>query len=103
MPIVVVLLLVMVQAAIVVRDQIAVIHAAREGARAAAVSSGPSASAGRGARAAARLEPLTVATVTHGSQVTVTVKHVEHTDVPIVGAFLPDVLLTGSVTMQFEP
>jgi hypothetical protein len=36
-------------------------------------------------------------------QVRVTVTVVNHTDVPLVGLFLPDVTLRGTVTMRREP
>lgn len=103
MPIIAVFLLAMVQVAVVVRDQVAVIHAAREGARAAAVSSAPAGAAGSTARAATPLEPLNVSLSSSGGRVAVTVRYTSRTDVPIVGAFIPDVELTGRATMKVEP
>lgn len=96
-------LLGIVQLAVVVRDQLAVQLAAREAARAAAVA-GPSAAAAQSAASqAVVLRPLTVATSSSTSTVTVTVSHVVHTDVPLIGALLPDVTVTATATMALEP
>ncbi len=103
MPIIVLFLLMLVQVVVIVRDQVAVIHAAREGARAAAVSSAPVAAGARAARSGAGIAPVSVDSVVGGGHVTVTVAFLEHTDVPLIGAFVPDVVLTGRVTMQLEP
>ncbi len=103
MPIIAIFLLAIVQVVVIVRGQIAVIHAAREGARAAAVSVSPNAAAVAAGRAGAGVAPVTVVASTAGKAVTVTVRFVDHTSVPLVGAFIPDVTLTGRVTMQFEP
>lgn len=103
LPLVCVLLLGVVQVAVVVRDQLAVQLAAREGARAAAASADPYGAARRAADAAVRLRPLTTAVVVGPTSVTVTVGYVEHTDAAFIGALLPDVHLTASVTMQLEP
>jgi hypothetical protein len=104
MPVVAVLLLAMVQVVIVGRDQVAVIHAAREGARAAAVAADP-VSAGYGAaREASGLDSgrMTVG-VTSGDVVRVTVAHRTSTDVPLVGRLLGDVTVRASAVMRREP
>ncbi len=103
LPIVAVFLLALVQVVIIVRDQIAVIHAAREGARAAAVSWSPGPAAAGASRAGAGVHPVTVGTTSHGGAVTVVVSFTDRTDVPLIGTFLPDITVTGRVTMQFEP
>lgn len=103
MPIIAIFLLAIVQVVVIVRGQVAVIHAAREGARAAAVSASPNSAAVTAGRAGAGVAPVTVTTSTAGKAITVTVKFIDRTDVPLIGAFIPDVTLIGRVTMQFEP
>jgi Flp pilus assembly protein TadG len=103
MPLLFVFLLGIVQLVVIVRDQLAVQLAAREGARAAAVAEPAAAAAQRAATRAVALRPLIVATHASTSTVTVTVRHVTGTDVPMVGALLPDVTVTASATMALEP
>jgi hypothetical protein len=86
----------------VVRDQLLVDHLAREAARAAAPAAAPVAAA----HSSVAGEPdnrAGVAVRLTDQQVRVTVTVVNHTDVPLVGLFLPDVTLRGTVTMQREP
>lgn len=96
-------LLGIVQVVVVVRDQLAVQLAAREAARAAAAAAATDASARRAAADAVRLRPLEVTTAVSGDSVSVVVTHTTHTDVPIIGAFLPDVVVRASATMALEP
>lgn len=103
LPLLCVLLLGVVQVAVVVRDQLAVQLAAREAARAAAVSADPHGAASRAADAAIRLRPITTTVAVGATTVTVTVSHVDHTDVALIGQLLPDVRVTATVTMQLEP
>ena len=105
LPLVFVVLLGVVQVLLVGRDQIAVIHAAREGARAAAVAADPVGEGTAAATAAAGLAVDRVSvTVAGGSdQVTVTVHYAVPTDVPLVGALVGDVTVTGTATMRSEP
>lgn len=107
LPLLFVFLLGIVQLVVIVRDQLAVQLAAREAARAAAVAA-PSAAAAQGAATrAVTLRPLIVATNsstgTLTGTVTVTVSHVTRTDVPLIGALLPDITVTAAVTMALEP
>ena len=103
LPLVVVLVLGIVQLVVVVRDQLAVEVAAREGARAAALAASPGAAADAGAQAAVALRPLGVRTAASGTHVTVTVTATNHTDVPIIGAVIGDVEVSATVTMAREP
>ncbi len=103
MPVVVVLLLGVVQIAVVVRDQLLALDAARNGARAASVAADPTAAGSSAATASAARADIRVAVTATGSVVSVAVTITDHTDVPIIGAFLPDVTLHGSATMLFEP
>jgi len=102
MPLLCVLLLAVVQVAIVVRDQLLVVDAARVAARAAAVATDPAAAA---ATAGARAGPpgSRVATSVDGDLVTVRVMAVSPTDVPLIGALLPDVTLDATATMLLDP
>ncbi len=103
LPLLFIFLLGIVQLVVIVRDQLAVQLAAREAARAAAVAA-PSAGAAQGAAdRAVTLRPLNVATTSSDATVTVTVSHVTATDVPLIGALLPDVTVTATATMALEP
>ena len=96
-------LLGIVQLVVIVRDQLAVQLAAREAARAAAVATPPAAAAQGAANRAVNLRPLIVATVVSIDTVSVTVSHVTHTDVPMIGALLPDITVNATATMALEP
>lgn len=106
LPLVMVLVLAVVQVGLVVRDQVLVVHAAREAARRAAVDPAPTAAL-EAARQAAGLAPdrLTVATSGRagpGSRVTVRVRYRSVTDVPLAGALVGDVTLHARATMRVE-
>jgi Flp pilus assembly protein TadG len=103
LPLLFVFLLGIVQLVVIVRDQLAVQLAAREAARAAAVAAPSAAAAEAGAAQAISLRPLHVAASSSASAVTVTVSHVTPTDVPLIGALLPDVTVTATATMALEP
>jgi Flp pilus assembly protein TadG len=90
------------QIALVARDDVMVVHAARVAVREASVSAD-------GARVrAAVTRALTGATVrvlgrgAVGDPVEVEVIYVSRTDLPIVGALLPDVTLHARATMRVE-
>jgi len=103
LPVLIVLAMVLVEVGSVARTAVLVQHAAREGARVAAVG-------GSGRRVedavigSAGLNPLDtdVDRVVDGDTVTVTVRHVARTDTPLIGSVLPDVVLTASATMFLE-
>jgi Flp pilus assembly protein TadG len=105
LPLVFVVLLAAVQVLLVARDQLAVIHAAREGARAAAVAADAAGEGTSAATAAAGLDAsrLSVAVTDDGDRVTVVVRYHTPTDVPLIGAFMGDVTVTGRATMRVEP
>ena len=103
LPLLMLFLLAGVQLVVVIRAQVAVIHAAREGARAAAVSAAPESAAASGARAAVELTSLVVSTSTGSGRVRVEVRSVVHTDVPLVGALLGDITVVGAASMAAEP
>jgi Flp pilus assembly protein TadG len=108
LPLLALLALALVQVGLVVRDQVLVIHAAREGARAAAVDDRPGA-ARDGAVHAAGLDPgrlAVTATVSprggQGARVKVQVTYRSRTDVPLVGPMIGDLELRGTATMRVE-
>jgi Flp pilus assembly protein TadG len=106
MPVVALLLLGVVQVALVVRDQVLVVHAAREAARAAAVDPSPGA-ARQAAVAATSLRPerLDVDVPPAGGPgrlVTATVAYRSPTAAPLIGPLLPDVVVRGRASMRRE-
>jgi len=102
MPLVVLAALIVLQVAFVVRDQVAVVHAAREAARAASVDPDP----GRAQRAGRRT--LRGAAVEVGDRprvgepITVDVSYRSVTDLPLVGPLFPDPELHARVSMRVE-
>ena len=106
LPLVMVLLLGVVQMGLLVRDQILVVHAAREAAREAAVE--PAAGAPRRAALASstlddsRLTVETSGRGAPGSRVRVEVAYRASTGVPLFGAAMGDVTLRASATMRVE-
>ena len=106
LPLVLLLLLAIVQVGLVVRDQILVVHAAREAARAAAVDPDPAA-AGRAATGSSRLDTDRMHVTTSGrnapgSTLTVVIRYAAPTEVPLIGVLLPDVGLRAVASMRVE-
>lgn len=99
LPLVVLAILVVLQVAVVVSDQFAVELAAREAARAAAVSGDPSVSA-RGAVSDPRIG---LTTVVGANTVTVTATRSVSIAVPIIGSFVDGTTVEATTTMQLEP
>ena len=103
LPFVAVALLLVVQVLLVALAQLRVDHAAREGARAAAVSSVPGAAA-RVAVSGVLGARHTEARTDHPEpeHVRVEVTHRFVTDVPLVGRFVPDLTLAGESIFRVE-
>jgi Flp pilus assembly protein TadG len=106
LPLVVLLLLAIVQLGLLVRDQILVVHAAREAAREAAVDPGAEAPR-RAALASSTLagDRLTVTATGRGAagtRVRVEVAYRSPTAVPVIGATVGDLTLRASTTMRVE-
>ena len=106
LPLVVTMLLAVVQVGLIVRAQVLVTHAAREAARAAAVDDDPGA-ASRAAHEATALDDDRMTVAVHGrdgpgSRVDVDVTYRVPTDMPLIGALLPDVTVHGEATMRVE-
>ena len=106
LPLLAVLLLAVVQVGFLVRDQVLVVHAAREGVRQAAVDSSPdaarAAAAGSSGLASNRMQVSIRGRGAPGSHVTVTVTYRAPTEVPLVGAMMGDVEMHASATMRTE-
>jgi Flp pilus assembly protein TadG len=101
-PVVLLLALVLVQAALVLRDQLALTNAAREAARVASVDPDPA----RAERAAAAVLPGATVEARRrppvGELFTVRVRYRSPTAVPLVGPLLPDPQLTAQAAMRVE-
>ncbi len=105
LPVVAVLLLLIVQAGLVVGDQVAVVQAAREGARRASVDPAPEAvrEAALGGRLVRGRTTVTVERLAGSpARARVEVRHRAATEVPIVGRLLGDVELTAGAIMAIE-
>ena len=105
-PVIATLLLCVVQVGLVVYHQLELTHASREAARQVAVEPGVDA-ARRAALSGSTLrsDALTVDIGPRGepgSLVTVTLRYRDATDLPLVGALIPDLDLTASTTMRVE-
>jgi len=102
LPVVVVLGLVLVQATLVLRDQLMVVHAAREAVRAASLDPDPA----RARTAAEAVLPGAAVRMGRrppvGEMVAVEVHYRSPTAVPLVGPLLADPALTARAVMQVE-
>lgn len=102
LPLVAMVLLAVVQAGMLVRDQVAVVHAAREAVRAAALDPDPR----RAQLAATRvLEDAKVEVAERGSvgqPVRVRVTYRAPTELPLVGPLIPDPMLRANAVMRVE-
>ena len=106
LPLVVLFALVTLQLGILAKDLVLVHHAAREGARAAAVEPtggvARAAVVGSSSLDSSRLSVSLAGGMARGSQTTATVTYRAPTSVPLIGALIPDVTLQASVTMRVE-
>ena len=103
LPLVVLAALAVIQVGLVVRDQMGVVHAAREAARAASVDRDPvRAGARRKSHAAACRRGGRRAPTASGGEISVTVRYHSVTNLPLVGVLFPDPDLRASSTMRVE-
>ncbi len=106
LPLVFAVLLAAVQAVLLTKDQILVVHAAREAARAAAVSADPAA-ARRAAERAGGLDPSRLDVVVErrdapGGDVVVSVRYRSPIRLPVVSRAVSDLTITSRATMRVE-
>ncbi len=105
LPLVLLVALAALQVALVARDQVLVVHAAREGARQAAVGATDDevvrAAAAATGLTAGQLRILTERAVGAG-RVRVVATYLAPTDVPLVGDLVGSVALRASVSMRLE-
>lgn len=107
LPLVAVLLLLILQIGLVLRDQLMVVHAAREAARSAAVADGdPEVAARSGAERSGSLDrdrlDLTTRSMDGDRRISVEVRYRSTTEVPLVGLLLPDIDLGETLVMTRE-
>lgn len=101
LPVVVLLFLALLQVGVVVRDQIVVIHAAREAVREGAVDPRPEVPQ-RAALRASGMNGLTTQVKNDGGNLSVVLNYSSPTDFPLVGPLVPDVPLRARATMRIE-
>jgi hypothetical protein len=102
LPVLVLALLAVIQVGLVVRDHLALVHAAREAARAASVDPDSS----RAVRAAHRTLPGSTVHIGDrpevGEPISVEVTYTSRTNLPVVGALFPDPTLHATAVMRVE-
>jgi hypothetical protein len=102
LPLIFGMLALLFQIALVARDEIVVVHAARDAVREATVSRDPGLIA---AAARRNLPGATVRIVRRGrvgEPVEVSITYVSHTELPLVGALVPDLTLHSASVMSVE-
>lgn len=102
LPLVMVVLLAVAQVVLVARDQLAVVHAAREAARAASLA-GATAEDGVAAGQAAAGLPVEVRIQLDDTTARAWVSARSATDVPLVGALIGDRTVTAEAVVRREP
>lgn len=102
LPIITLLALLLVQVALLGRDQLAVVHAAREAARAASVDADPGAAREAARRVLPGARVHTGRRPAPGRPLTATVTYRSPTDVPVVGRLLPDRVISARAVMRVE-
>jgi hypothetical protein len=109
LPLVATLLVLALQVGMVLREHVLVVHAAREAVRAGVVAEAGAdrtAAAREGAErsGAFRVGDAAVSTrlLDGGTRLEATVRHVNRTDLPLVGTLLPDVQVEATATMRVE-
>ena len=103
LPVIALVLMAVIQIGLVVHARVMVTHAAREGARVAAVDGGD-ADVREAVIASGGLAPsrLSVSTMGSAERVTVIVRYDAPTNVPLIGPLIGDVELVGEATMRRE-
>ncbi len=102
LPVVLIFVLFVIQVGLVVRDQIALVHACGSAARAASISSQPNSAA---AELFARIPSLSEAALqisTSDKYVTIRVSSLSKTDLPLIGALTPDISIHAEATYRLQ-
>jgi Flp pilus assembly pilin Flp len=103
LPLIALLVLAIVQVGLVVRDQVLVVHAAREAARAAAVDPRPAVARAAALRASDLAQTRTQVDVEDRRDLVIaSVSYKSVTDVPLVGPLVPDLMLHARLAMRKE-
>jgi len=102
MPVVVIFMLLILQVGLVVREQIALIHACGSAARAASIAESPSDEARSVLSASSFGDTAEITVTTNDGMVRVDVVFDHPTDLAIVGFFLPDIKLRATATYQLQ-
>jgi Flp pilus assembly protein TadG len=102
LPLFVALLALLVQVALVARDEILVVHAARAAVREASVTANDDRVVAAARRSLPAADTRVVRRGPVGDDVEVEVTYVSKTDLPIVGALLPDLDLKSRAVMRVE-
>jgi hypothetical protein len=102
LPLVVLAALAVVQVGLVVRDQMGVVHAAREAARVASVDDDPAAAVRAAHRTLPDADVDVGARPDVGGEIHVTVRYRSVTSLPLVGVLFPDPELHASAAMRVE-
>lgn len=103
LPVVCLMFLALIQVGLVVHSQLLVVHAAREGARAAAVDIRPGAAeAAVWGGTSLGADRTKVDVLTEGDRVVVKVRYQFEADLPLIGGLVKNRELSASATMQIE-
>lgn len=92
----------LIQCGLIVANQLAVWNAARNAARAAAISPDPQIDAQQAANSAVDLRPLQVIITTTDDVVSARVVYIDHTNLPLIGVLFPQISLEATVAMLRE-
>jgi Flp pilus assembly protein TadG len=102
LPVIAVFALLVLQVGIVIRDQIALVHACGAAARAASISPSPDAAAKEVIERFNAVARASIEVTTGGGYVTVAANTISRTDLPIIGLFVPDVDLRAEATYEIQ-
>lgn len=102
LPLLLLMTMLVLQVALVVRDQVAVVHAAREAARAASVDPDPRAAVTAARRTLDEVDVELRRPAEVGESLRVEVRYRSSTNVPLVGPLLPDPELSAHAVMRVE-
>lgn len=102
LPVVLIFVLFVIQVGLVVRDQIALIHACGSATRTASISGDPTASAVAIFARVPSLENAQLRVSTADGYVTVDASMKSRTDLPLIGALTPDITLHAKATYKIQ-